>query len=88
MGNFKLSFPEDDLIHYHDNKYDALEDSDALIILTEWEEFIDADLSRMKNLMKLPIIIDGRNIYEPQNMQGFEYYGIGRNKFDVYEILK
>jgi len=88
MDNFKLSFPGDHLICYHDDKYEALRDSDALIILTEWEEFVKADLDLMRRLMKLPIIIDGRNIYEPRNMRGFEYYGIGRNNSDVSEILK
>jgi UDPglucose 6-dehydrogenase len=63
-----------------DNNYDALKGADALIIVTEWNEFRRPDYTRMKSLMKRPVIFDGRNIYDPKAMKenGFEYYGIGR----------
>lgn len=63
-----------------DNNYDALKGADALVIVTEWNEFRRPDYARMKSLMKRPVIFDGRNIYDPKVMreQGFEYYGIGR----------
>jgi UDPglucose 6-dehydrogenase len=59
--------------------YSAVEGASALLIFTEWEEFQRADLNRVKELMELPIIIDGRNIYEPKVVRGlgFEYYGVG-----------
>lgn len=62
--------------------YDAVKDADALLVLTEWNEFKQIDLARIKSLLKTPIIFDGRNIYEPSTMKemGFRYYGIGRSK--------
>jgi len=67
-------------VSYHRANYDALADADALLIVTEWNEFRRPDFSRMKSLMKTPIIFDGRNLYEPSVMQqeGFSYYPIGR----------
>jgi UDPglucose 6-dehydrogenase len=66
---------------YFDNNYDALEGADALVIVTEWNEFRRPDFDRMKGLMKQAVIFDGRNIYDPQRIRdkGFVYYGIGRN---------
>ena len=59
---------------------DALDGADALIIVTEWNEFRGPDFDRMKTLLKQPVIFDGRNVYEPQTMRekGFTYYSIGR----------
>lgn len=81
MNNFKRLFPEDKDLSYAQDMYQALVDCEALLILTEWEEFKKADLQRVKNLLRLPIIIDGRNIYEPSKMkeEGFEYYCMGRS---------
>jgi UDPglucose 6-dehydrogenase len=60
--------------------YDAAHDADALLILTEWEEFASLDLDRLAKQMKYPIVIDGRNLYHPEDMAaaGFTYYSIGR----------
>jgi len=60
---------------------DALLGASALIIVTEWKAFRSPDFDRLKQVMKNPIIFDGRNLYEPQSMTdlGFEYYGIGRH---------
>ena len=62
------------------NAYDALKEADALIILTEWDEFREPDFEKIKQLMKQPIIIDGRNIYDPAEMEklGFKYKSVGR----------
>ncbi len=62
------------------NKYDALVDADALVVITEWSEFRILNYPQMKELMKETVIFDGRNIYEPTEMQenGFSYYSIGR----------
>lgn len=66
---------------FFDNNYDALKQADALVIVTEWNEFRRPDFDRMKSLMKQPVIFDGRNIYDPQRIRekGFTYYGIGRS---------
>jgi UDPglucose 6-dehydrogenase len=69
-----------DRVSYHAINYDALDGADALLILTEWNEFRRPDFSRMKKLLKQPVIIDGRNVYDPDDMQdlGFVYHSIGR----------
>ncbi len=69
-----------DRITYFDNPYDAIKDVSLLAVLTEWNEFKDPDLRKVKSLMKEPVIIDGRNIYDPQKMKalGFKYIGVGR----------
>lgn len=67
-------------IHYHRVNYEALADADALLVVTEWNEFRRPDFARMRQLMKRPVIFDGRNIYEPKEMRdlGFIYYSVGR----------
>jgi len=62
------------------NPYDVAKDADALVILTEWDEFSKLDLKRIKKLLRAPIIFDGRNMFSPAEMKklGFQYYGIGR----------
>jgi UDPglucose 6-dehydrogenase len=69
-----------DRVSYHRVNYEALEGADALLIVTEWNEFRRPDFARMKQLLKRPVIIDGRNLYEPEVMrqQGFTYLPIGR----------
>jgi UDPglucose 6-dehydrogenase len=56
------------------------EGADALAIVTEWLEFRNPDFQRMKSLLKQPIIVDGRNLYDPEKMRamGFRYVSIGR----------
>jgi len=63
-----------------DSPYEAAQGADALLILTEWEEFSNLDLARLRKELKYPIVIDGRNLYDPEAMaaQGFTYYSIGR----------
>lgn len=58
----------------------ALEGADALIVLTEWPEFVDADLDRVKDAMRRPVIVDGRNVWSVQHMadKGFTYLSFGR----------
>ena len=67
-------------IEYATDEYDALVDADALVIITEWNQFRALDMERVKSLLKTPKIIDLRNIYEPEDMRqhGFEYVGVGR----------
>jgi UDPglucose 6-dehydrogenase len=65
---------------YTTKSYDALRGADALLIVTEWHEFREPDFPKMRKLMRSPLIFDGRNIYEPQQMKahGFTYHSIGR----------
>ncbi len=67
-------------IEYADDEYDAIKDADALVIITEWNQFRALDMARVKQLLKAPKIADLRNVYEPKDMQelGFEYIGVGR----------
>ena len=67
-------------VEYCQNPYQAAEGSDALIIVTEWDEFKKLNLLKIKELLKEPVIIDGRNIFDPSEMRrlGFTYQGIGR----------
>jgi UDPglucose 6-dehydrogenase len=68
-------------ISYHGVNYEALEGADALLIVTEWNEFRRPDFPRMKRLLRRPLIFDGRNLYEPEVMRehGFTYLAIGRS---------
>lgn len=67
-------------ISYFDRSYDALASADALVIMTEWNEFRRPNFERIKEHLAQPIIFDGRNLFEPKRMKelGFEYEGIGR----------
>jgi UDPglucose 6-dehydrogenase len=69
-----------DKISYVDRPYEAVEGKDCLVIFTEWNEFKQTDLKRVKELLKNPCVIDGRNIYDPSSMEklGFTYISIGR----------
>jgi UDPglucose 6-dehydrogenase len=67
-------------IKFAESSYEAARGADALLILTEWEEFSHLDLPRLRQELKYPIVIDGRNLYDPTLMaaQGFTYYSVGR----------
>jgi UDPglucose 6-dehydrogenase len=61
--------------------YEAASGSEAVVLLTEWDEFLRVDWKRLRTLMVRPLIIDGRNLYSQEQVefQGFEYVAIGRN---------
>ncbi|MFY9559535.1 MAG: UDP-glucose/GDP-mannose dehydrogenase family protein [Terriglobales bacterium] len=67
-------------VEYVAGPYEAASGADALLILTEWEEFASLDLDRLRKLLKYPIIIDGRNLYDPAAMSahGLSYHSVGR----------
>src|SRR5580692_7078681 len=67
-------------LKFASSAYEAANGADALLILTEWEEFADLDLHRLHQILKYPIVIDGRNLYDPEVMaaHGFTYYSVGR----------
>ena len=79
--NMKVLFPpEPGRLDYFDSPYPAAEGANALLLLTEWEEFARLDLAKLKETMTNPIIVDGRNVFSPAALRelGFEYYSIGR----------
>jgi UDPglucose 6-dehydrogenase len=67
-------------VEYASDAYEAARGADALLILTEWDEFASLDLDRLRQQLKYPIVIDGRNLYDPEAMatHGFSYYSVGR----------
>ncbi len=67
-------------IAYCANPYQAAEGADALLVLTDWREFCDLDLERIRASLAYPIVVDGRNLYDPRTMAGlgFRYYSVGR----------
>jgi len=77
MEKAKVLFPN---VIYADNPYEAAEDADAIILVTEWREFLSLDMERLKKVMKSPVIYDGRNIFDMEKLKGlgFEYHGMGR----------
>lgn len=81
MDNMKEVFRErPPQILYVNSPYEAVEGAAALLIITEWDEFKGLDLKKIKDAMVNPVIIDGRNIFEPEDVRslGFEYYSVGR----------
>ena len=73
-----------DMITFCENAYAVAQDADALVLVTEWKEFLALDMGRVRQMMRRPILIDGRNIYDPAQMRelGFVYRGIGRGSID------
>lgn len=80
IKTFSEKFGENQNISYLENNYDALVGADALLICTEWSEFRRPNFERIKEALKKPVVFDGRNIFNLQEMQenGFVYYSIGR----------
>jgi UDPglucose 6-dehydrogenase len=78
MENARQALPES--VHYCPSSYEAAEGADAAVIVTEWNEFKHLNLERLRQVMRRPLVFDGRNIYEPERMRrlGFEYHSIGR----------
>ncbi|WP_260705401.1 UDP-glucose dehydrogenase family protein [Edaphobacter flagellatus] len=72
--------PASATLRYVDEAYDAAADADALLILTDWPEFAELDLKRLNQALRYPIVIDGRNLYDPHAMteHGFTYLSVGR----------
>jgi len=83
MSNAK--FYLDDILEYSPDQYQALKGADALLILTEWNEFRNPDFMQIKSLLNTPLVFDGRNIFEPKKMEelGIVYYSIGRKAVGV-----
>jgi UDPglucose 6-dehydrogenase len=80
MERTRQVLPPSPALAYADSVYSAAAEADALLILTDWAEFAELDLNRLNQTLRYPIVIDGRNLYEPAVMQahGFTYLSIGR----------
>ncbi|HEX2694219.1 MAG TPA: UDP-glucose/GDP-mannose dehydrogenase family protein [Acidobacteriota bacterium] len=80
MDNMKEVFPPSPQVTYCEGPYQAAQDANALLVVTEWEEFRALDLARTRDLMANFIIVDGRNMFDPVVVRGlgFEYYSVGR----------
>ena len=70
------------------NAYETLDDSDALIVLTDWQEFRTPDFEAIRSRLKRPVVFDGRNLYQPKRMKdtGFSYFPIGLNGKQFFEV--
>lgn len=81
MDECEKLFPQSVQLRYCKSAYEAATGADALLVLTEWQEFRELDMQALHTLMQVPVIIDGRNIYDPVALQalGFEYWSMGRN---------
>lgn len=77
MENTRKILPQ---INYPANEYEAVEGKDAMIVMTEWPQFRELDLAKIKSSLKSPVIIDGRNIYDRGVLEkmGFKYFAVGR----------
>jgi len=79
--NMKTVFPENEpRIQYTSSPFQAVQDANALLVVTEWDEFKNLDLKKIKEVMANPIVVDGRNVFDPRQVRsiGFEYYSVGR----------
>jgi UDPglucose 6-dehydrogenase len=78
MDNVRVGYG--DRIELCEHLTDALEGADALAIMTEWKDYHSPDFAEMYQLMKSPVVFDGRNLYEPDRMRrrGYRYYSVGR----------
>jgi UDPglucose 6-dehydrogenase len=72
-------------IDYAETNYDALTDADALVVMTDWNEYRHPDLGRVRALLRRPVVVDARNLYEPRKMRalGFTYYSVGRRPVET-----
>jgi UDPglucose 6-dehydrogenase len=79
MDNARGMLPDD--VQYCEDSYDAAEGADAMIIVTEWNQFRSLDMGRVLSLLKAPVVVDLRNLYDPQRMKelGFQYSSVGRS---------
>jgi UDPglucose 6-dehydrogenase len=83
MDNARGMLPEG--VQYCEDSYDAADGADAMIIVTEWNQFRSLDMERVRSSLKQPVVIDLRNLYDPKRMkdQGFQYFCVGRAAKDL-----
>jgi UDPglucose 6-dehydrogenase len=80
MEKARVLLPVDECLRYASDEFDAARDAHALLFVTEWPQFARLDLDRLHQVMRYPVILDGRNLYDPKQMAaaGFHYYSMGR----------
>ena len=80
MDEARRLYPDHEGLQLVDTAYDALDGANALVIITEWQEFRSPDFDAIKESLSEPVVFDGRNLYDPDTMRtlGFSYYAIGR----------
>ena len=90
MGRAKEVLPPSNNLSYASDVFEAAQDADAVLILTDWKEFAHLDLARLNEAVRFPIVIDGRNLYKPKTMldHGFTYISVGRppNYHEVQQV--
>jgi UDPglucose 6-dehydrogenase len=76
-------------VHFAESAYDAAEDADALLVLTDWDEFAELDPKRLHAVLRQPIVIDGRNLFASEKMAalGFRYVSFGRAEKQPEQVL-
>ena len=76
----KIFLKQSPFITFHDDQYEALQDSEALLLITEWDSYKEIDFNKAANQMNAKVIFDGRNIYNKAKLlsEGWLYFGIGR----------
>jgi UDPglucose 6-dehydrogenase len=76
----RVLLPDDESLRYANDEFEAARDAHALLVVTEWPQFAQLDLNRLHQVMRYPVIIDGRNLFDPKQMAaaGFHYYSVGR----------
>ncbi len=82
MDRAREEFPREAAITFASSAYDAARDADALLVLTDWEDFLTLDFARLHATLRQPVLFDGRNLYNPDRMQeiGFFYFSVGRRE--------
>ena len=80
MKRAEEELPPSEQLQYAESAYAAAADADAVLVLTDWREFVELDMKRLREAMRYPIMVDGRNLFEPKRMQehGFTYISVGR----------
>ncbi len=80
MDRAAQEFGPNSPVKFATGSYEALDGADACLVLTEWEDFAALDLNRVKKLLRYPIVVDGRNLFKPAQMEaaGLNYYSVGR----------
>ena len=80
MHNLQAKYAGEGLVLYHEDMYQAVESCDAMILVTEWPQYLSPDYDRLYAEMRTPLIIDGRNVFDKQMLEtsGFTYMGVGR----------
>jgi UDPglucose 6-dehydrogenase len=73
-------------IGFASGPYECAQDADALVIVTEWEQFRALDFERLRSVMKQPVLVDLRNVYRPEDIEGFTLHGVGRSSVEPRKL--